>query len=52
MVGTPVKVGLVENDLDYQNTIRDALEGMPEIGSVVAWESAETFWRWTSNCPA
>ena len=45
MVGTPVKVGLVENDLDYQNKIRDALEGMPEIGSVVAWESAETFWR-------
>lgn len=40
-----IRVGLVENDADYQQKIKAALDGMPEIGEVYAWESAEAYWR-------
>lgn len=41
----PVRVGLVENDPDYLDRIRAALEELSEIAAVHAWPSAEAYWR-------
>ncbi len=38
-------IGLVENDVDYQEKIQKELQSLPGVKEMRAWESAEVFWR-------
>lgn len=38
-------VGLVENDIEYQDRVRAGLSKLEEIAEIRSWESAEYFWR-------
>ena len=40
-----IKVGLVENDPVYVETIRERLDLVEAVGKVYCWESAEDYWR-------
>lgn len=38
-----VNIGIVENDSSYREQIIKVLEALPQIGSLLHWESAEAF---------
>ena len=38
-------IGLVENEAKYRNYMEERLRSLSRVGQVVAWESAESFWR-------
>lgn len=40
-----VRVGLVEDDPEYRGRIAGELRSLPEVHDVLAWDSAEAFWR-------
>ena len=40
-----IRVGIVENDPEYQRNLSDKLERIESVGKVYSWPSAEAYWR-------
>jgi len=45
MDNNSIKVGIIENDPEYNVFLTECIGQMAEVSDVFSWESVETFWR-------